>query len=111
MKLNKQAQELRDSIIGYLDKNGKADTVELQQIDYLVTYTHIFYEQQKKVLNDGIVQVYKNGASNISGDMVAMNKAFEYVEKQSRGLGIHEIMKTKLMGYGKYSKSSKGKLG
>jgi len=99
-KLNKQAEELKKSIIDYLVKHRSIDTIDRQQIDYLITYTHLFYEQQERVIKNGAVQVFKNGSSNISGDMVVMNKAFEYVEKLSKNLGIYEIMKGKLHEYG-----------
>ena len=66
-------------------------------------YYQIWFDNAKVISKDGAVQEYESGASNVSGYFVAMNKSSQNIEKICSKLGIYEIMKTKLLQYGKMS--------
>ncbi len=67
-------------------------------------YYQVWFDSAKVVKKNGAVQEYESGASNVSGYFVAMNKSSQNIEKICHKLGIYEIMKNKLLQYGKMSK-------
>lgn len=102
--LKKEGKEIYDSIIDYLRSSNRLETADEFIITELAMYYQIWFDAAKVVRKDGAVQTYKKGGySNVSGYFVAMNKSSQNIEKICHKLGIYEIMKTKLLQYGKMS--------
>ena len=99
--LNEEGQKIYDNIINYLEANSKVEVLDTYVIQELAMYYQIWLEAAKTVKENGAVQEYSSGASNVSGYFVAMNKASQNIEKICHKLGIYEIMKGKLLQYGK----------
>ena len=102
-KLGKEGQEIYDSFIDYLQNTNRLETADTYIIYELATYHQIWIDNKKKVDSIGSVQEYDSGASNVNGYFVAMNKCSQLMEKIYHKLGIYEIMKSKLLQYGKMS--------
>ena len=106
--LKKEGKQIYDDLTDYMKNQGTLECVDDFTIEMLSTYVQIFFERQIEVLKpDGAVQVYQNRSSNISGNMVAMNKAMDYIITISQKIGIYDIMKDKLRQYGKITADSK----
>lgn len=102
--LKKEGKEIYDSIIDYLKNTNRLETADEYIIQELAMYYQIWFDSAKVVKEKGAVQTYKNGGySNVSGYFVAMNKSSQNIEKICHKLGIYEIMKAKLLQYGKMS--------
>lgn len=99
--MNKRALDIKKDLTEYLKRHSKEEKIDLLVVDQLATYIHIFFELQEEVMQGGAVQVYESGASAPSGNFTSMNKAMDYIEKLSYKVGIYEIIKSKLMSYGK----------
>lgn len=100
--MNKTAKLIQKDLFDYLEANGKKDKVDEMAINQLCDYLHVYYENRELVMEPGgSVQVFQSGATNVSGVFVAMNKAMDYIISMSYKMGIYEIMKAKLMAYGK----------
>ena len=102
--MRKEGKELYDSIIDYLEATNRLETTDKAIIHELSTYHQIWHDNAKLVEKNKAVQVFDGGASNINGYMVAMLKCSQMTEKLYHKLGIYEIMKNKLLQYGKMSK-------
>ena len=101
--LRKEGKEIYDSIIDYLKNSNRLETADEFIINELAAYYQIWFDCWKIVQKEGAVQKYENKTSNISGYFVAMNKSSQNIEKICHKLGIYEIMKNKLLQYGKMS--------
>lgn len=99
--LKEEGKKIQKSIIDYLKSNGKLEVMDEYIIQELAMYYQIWHDAAKEVRKSGAVQVYKTGASNVSGFFVAMNKSSQNIEKICHKLGIYEIIKEKLHSYGK----------
>lgn len=105
--MNSQANEIKKDLLDYLNRHSREEKIDELIVEQLATYIHVFYEMQKEVLKKGgAVQVYKTGASNVSGNFVAMNKAMDYIINLSYKVGIYEIVKSKLHQYGKITEEA-----
>ncbi len=107
--LNEKGQEVYNSIIDYLEANSKVEVLDTFIIQELAMYYQIWYEAADVVRKDGAVQTYQTGASNVSGFFVAMNKSSQNIEKICSKLGIYEIMKKKLLEYGRMTTQVKSR--
>ena len=101
--LKKEGKEIYNSIIDYLKTSNRLETADEFIIQELAMYYQIWFDAAKVVKTKGAVQEYKTGSSNVSGYFVAMNKSSQNIEKICHKLGIYEIMKSKLLQYGKMS--------
>jgi len=86
-----------------LENTNRKVKVDEFTFQMLAIQIHVFLENRDTILKEGSVQKYKTGHSNISGYYNAMNKAMDYIMNLSYKLGIYEIMKNKLLQYGKMS--------
>ena len=103
--LKKEGKEIQSSLIDYLKSANRLEVADEFIIQELAMYYQIWFDAAKVVSKDGAVQTYKKGGySNVSGYFVAMNKSSQNIEKICHKLGIYEIMKNKLLQYGKMSK-------
>ena len=101
--LKKEGKEIYQSIIEYLENTNRLETADEYVIQELAMYYQVWFDAAKVVSKKGAVQEYKTGSSNVSGYFVAMNKSSQIIEKICHKLGIYEIMKNKLLQYGKMS--------
>jgi len=101
--LKKEGKEIYESIIEYLKNSNRLETADEFIIMELAMYYQIWFDSAKVVNELGAVQTYKTGHSNVTGHFVAMNKSSQNIEKICHKLGIYEIMKSKLLQYGKMS--------
>jgi P27 family predicted phage terminase small subunit len=101
----KEGKEIYESIIDYLRNSNRLEVADEFIIQELAMYYQVWFDSAKEVKKNGAVQVYKTGHSNVSGHFVAMNKSSQNIEKICHKLGIYEIMKSKLLQYGKMSYS------
>ena len=101
--LKKEGKEIYESIIDYIKNSNRLETADEFIIMELAMYYQVWYDSARVVRKNGAVQEYSSGASNVSGYFVAMNKSSQNIEKICHKLGIYEIMKNKLLQYGKMS--------
>ena len=102
--LKKEGKEIYESITNYLRNNNRLETADEYILTELAMYYQIWFDAAYEVRKQGAVQKYKNGGyTNVSGYFVAMNKSSQNIEKICHKLGIYEIMKNKLLQYGKMS--------
>jgi len=102
----KKAKGLYEELRSYLEKNSTFETVDDYIIQELVFYMELFRELRKKVTDNGAVQYFPSGASNKSGEYVAMTDASKNIQALCHKLGIYEIMKGKLHNLGKATEES-----
>ena len=102
--LKKEGKQIYNSLVEYLENTNRFETADQFIIEELATYYQIWHDNKKEISKHGAVQVFEGGSSNINGYFVAMLKAGQMIEKLCHKLGIYEIMKNKLLQYGKMSK-------
>ena len=103
VKLKKEGQEIYDSFVDYLHDTNRLEIADTYILYELATYHQIWIDNERMVRKLGSVQEYDSGASNVNGYFVAMNKCSQIIEKIYHKLGVYEIMKGKLLQYGKMS--------
>ena len=101
--LKKEGKEIYNSIIDYLKSSNRLEVADEFIIQELAVYYQIWYDSARTVKKEGAVQVFDGGSSNVTGHFVAMNKSSQNIEKICHKLGIYEIIKSKMLQYGKMS--------
>lgn len=98
--LKKEGREIYNNLSSYLKSHKKFEMLDDYTITELAMYFQIFFDSARVVEKQGAIQVFKGGATNVSGEFTAMIRASKNIRDICTRTGIYEMMKSKFREYG-----------
>ncbi len=109
-KLDSDGERMFTIVVDYLTESGLIESVDVITITMLAKSLALYIAVARQVHgHEDVIQVYKNGSSNVSGLFSALSKTQDQVLKLSAKLGLSPMDRSRILGAAASADTAKGK--